>query len=129
MTRDEKKQAKLQAIEKKRAEDYYADDLALPPECDVLCPFRQCYHKYHNKGSYTPGRGYTQYYQEFRPVCGTRMAHGCQDRDTSANLAAALEWARLELSQPGTTKADRRRKSRAITVIVAVKNQLKVRIQ
>lgn len=60
-----------------KRELYYDDPLILPPECDVLCPFRPCYNKYENKGSFTPGVGYTKYSSTFQPVCGTRMTCGC----------------------------------------------------
>lgn len=50
-------------------QDYYEDDLALPPEADHLCLFRPCLQKYEDKGSFTPGRGYTSYHEDFRPAC------------------------------------------------------------
>lgn len=49
----------------------------LPPECDVLCEWRDCLHRGENKGPYSPGRGYTGYYPEPEYVCMTRMQQGC----------------------------------------------------
>lgn len=44
--------------------------------CDKISEIGElCYHKSTNKGSYTIGRGYTRYYDDF--LCGTRHAHGC----------------------------------------------------
>lgn len=51
----------------------------LPPECDELCRWRKCLHKGENKGPYTPGRGYTSYFDKPEYVCMTRMQHGCGD--------------------------------------------------
>ena len=75
-------------------EEYYNNSLILPPECDVLCPYRRCYNKYENKGSFTPGKGYTSYSKVFTPACGTRMSSGCpswrDEANDEANLPRAL---------------------------------------
>ena len=74
------------------------DRKILAPECDLLCRFRSCYHPAENKGSFTPGRGYTRYYDTPDPVCGTRHAHGCPHgsgvRGEGLNLEEMLKWAR-----------------------------------
>jgi len=49
----------------------------LPPECDQLCKWRSCLQKGENKGAYTLGRGYTNYYEKPGYVCITRLLHGC----------------------------------------------------
>lgn len=49
----------------------------LPPECDPWCRYRRCLAPGENKGTFSQGRGYTSYSQEFRPVCITRHVHGC----------------------------------------------------
>ena len=74
-TREQLKREKYLKKQRELEDAYYADELKMPPECDDLCRFRQCYHKSTNKGSYTIGRGYTRYYDDF--LCGTRHAHGC----------------------------------------------------
>jgi len=37
----------------------------------------ECFQLGFDKGSYTPGIGYTSYYDKERPVCWTRHMHGC----------------------------------------------------
>lgn len=73
---------------------YYANPFILPPECDALCYFRPCYHKYENKGAFAVGTGYTKYSDDFMPVCATRQAHGCPGYrgsvDDEADMAAAV---------------------------------------
>lgn len=49
----------------------------LAPECDELCRFRHCLVPGEDKGSYTPGKGYTEYKCLPEPVCLTRLLHGC----------------------------------------------------
>ena len=49
----------------------------LPPECDEYCPYRKCYAPGFDKGSFTPGRGYTSYHKVPRPCCMTRLTKGC----------------------------------------------------
>jgi len=118
--------------EEKRREEYYADELALPPECDVLCPFRPCFNKYEDKGSFSVGRGYTSYSETFRPACGTRLNHGCphwrgkpQDKD-EVDLSEALKWAAEQLELPTRTKADRRRRTRAVHIVQMVRTYLEL---
>jgi hypothetical protein len=47
------------------------------------CAQRSCFQLGFDKGSYTPGRGYTSYYRDAKghtiekPVCMTRHLHGC----------------------------------------------------
>ena len=49
----------------------------LPPECDEYCPYRKCYAPGFDKGSFTPGRGYTSYHKVPQPCCMTRLTRGC----------------------------------------------------
>lgn len=42
-----------------------------------LCWMRECMNPGEDKGSYTPGRGYTSYYKNPRPECMRRLLHGC----------------------------------------------------
>lgn len=44
---------------------------------DAKCPKRDCYSLGFDKGSFTPGRGYTRYHEKEKPVCGHRLYHGC----------------------------------------------------
>lgn len=50
---------------------------------DKDCPKRSCYRLGFDKGSYTPGRGYTSYHKDSKgknieyPVCMTRHLNGC----------------------------------------------------
>lgn len=45
---------------------------------DRDCPQRECYMLGFDKGSFTPGVGYTSYHKDGdRPVCMTRHLHGC----------------------------------------------------
>lgn len=46
-------------------------------ECGLLAWWRECYHPGENKGTYSPGRGYTSYHKVPIKVCGTRYFHGC----------------------------------------------------
>lgn len=55
---------------------------------DVLrrdCGSRECFQLGFDKGTYTPGRGYTSYHRDARgrrverPVCMTRHLRGCPD--------------------------------------------------
>lgn len=47
------------------------------------CGSRECFQLGFDKGTYTPGRGYTSYHRDGRgrrvekPVCMTRHLHGC----------------------------------------------------
>lgn len=101
------KTQKQKAEEQRKA--YYDDPLALPPECDDLCRFRPCYNKYENKGSFTPGTGYTDYYDDFTPVCSTRMSQGCPPTRNApgdkANHIKALLWAAETLIAYRTTRS------------------------
>lgn len=65
--------------EQAKMEKYYADELSMPPECDALCRFRNCYNKGQDKGAYNVGRGYAYYYERFIPACLTRLNCGCPD--------------------------------------------------
>lgn len=54
--------------------------VGLTRDVDVVdedCPHRSCFWLYFDKGSFTPGVGYTSYYEKERPCCGTRHMHGC----------------------------------------------------
>jgi hypothetical protein len=44
---------------------------------DRKCPERPCYSFGFDKGSFSPGRGYTSYYDKPKPVCARRLYHGC----------------------------------------------------
>lgn len=61
------------------------DRLEPTPDADVLCLFRACYSPGEDKGNFTPGRGYTSYHAEPRPVCMTRMCHGCPSGPVGAD--------------------------------------------
>lgn len=41
------------------------------------CEFRPCFRLLEDKGSFTPGVGYTSYHGKSRWVCGTRHLNGC----------------------------------------------------
>lgn len=103
MTREEQRELRREKLQEKKREEYYGNDYIMPPECDACCRFRDCYNKYENRGSFTPGRGYTSYHSDFRPACGTRLSHGCPSRrgepDDSFDLLAALEWALAEFEK------------------------------
>ncbi len=44
---------------------------------DSDCEFRPCYRFGFDKGSFTPGVGYTSYHAKAQPVCMTRHLNGC----------------------------------------------------
>lgn len=44
---------------------------------DADCLERPCYWFGFDKGSFTPGRGYTSYNEKERPCCLERHIHGC----------------------------------------------------
>lgn len=90
--------------EEKKREAYYANPFALPPECDPLCLVRQCFHKYENKGSFSQGRGYLRYYENFRPVCGVRMSQGCPSTRRASSEELNKEKARELLLLPRIPK-------------------------
>lgn len=122
-TREQIKQDKFLMQQRELEDAYYADELKMPPECDDLCRFRRCYHKSTNKGSYTICRGYTRYYDDFRPVCGTRHAHGCPSarRDNSnCDVVKALRFVRdsieSQLSTVKPTAADRKELRRRMRI-------------
>lgn len=46
-------------------------------ECGLLAWWRPCYRAGENKGTFSPGRGYTSYFKKPIKVCGTRFYHGC----------------------------------------------------
>lgn len=52
-----------------------------PPEFDELCDHRQCCHIGEDKGTYTPGKGYTSYYKNPIPCCMVRLNHGCPNKN------------------------------------------------
>ena len=51
--------------------------------CDPKCADRPCFQLGFDKGTFSPGRGYTSYHTDGkgrrveRPVCMTRHLHGC----------------------------------------------------
>jgi len=120
--------------EEKRRNAYYTDPLALPPECDCLCPFRPCFNKYENKGSFSTGRGYTSYSSTFRAACGTRLSHGCPlwrgESEDKVDMLKALKWAHEQLSaekRTPRTKAERCVRKRVLDVIGTVADRLESR--
>ncbi len=44
---------------------------------DAECGQRPCFWLFFDKGSFTPGVGYTRYYDKARACCGTNHLHGC----------------------------------------------------
>jgi hypothetical protein len=44
---------------------------------DKECAGRRCFRFGYDKGSYTPGVGYTNYHTKPKPVCLTRHVDGC----------------------------------------------------
>ena len=53
--------------------------------CDSECGKRECLHVGQDKGSFTPGRGYTSYHDKPRWVCETRHHHGCPEAGVCLN--------------------------------------------
>jgi hypothetical protein len=51
----------------------YTVDCCEPDKCWA----RPCMRAGEDKGSFTPGRGYTSYYKKPKAVCVTRQFHGC----------------------------------------------------
>lgn len=98
----------MNAKEKAARDKYYANECILPPECDALCRWRPCYHKYENKGAYSVGRGYTNYYDIFIPVCGHRMCHGCPEwrnkPGDKIRASTAIQWAYDTLGDSSKSK-------------------------
>ena len=102
------------ATEKQRNR-YYDNPFALPPECDTLCLVRSCFNKYENRGNYSQGRGYTSYYTDFRPVCGTRMCQGCPSWRNTDSDQLSVDRARELL----TEKRVPRKIRDALTTLIA----------
>lgn len=115
-------------------DEYYDNHLVLPPECDVLCPFRHCYHKSEDKGSFQPGRGYINYHVAFRPVCATRHAQGCPDWRGEAGdkvqLLRALDAgvALMENNRSSRTKQGAAARQRGKDIIKAIGELLKKKL-
>jgi hypothetical protein len=112
---------------------YYSDDLALPPEADVLCLMRPCFNKYEQKGTYNPGRGYTSYSNRFEPACATCLNHGCPDwRDTPEDevdlaLALAKSYELLTAHKADRTKDGQKRYSFGLKLLDEVRKALQRR--
>lgn len=115
-------------------EEYYNNSLILPPECDVLCPYRPCYNKYENKGSFSPGYGYTSYASTFQPACGTRLNSGCPDWRNEAgdevDLVRALDagLGLMENHAGARTKRDKAKRQRGKDIIQAGLRLLKKKL-
>ena len=88
----------MKKSEELKREKYYANVFSLPPECNPLCLVRSCFNKYENKGSFSVGRGYTSYHDEFYPACGTRMNCGCPSSRDSGNEEFDINKAKELLS-------------------------------
>lgn len=137
MNREEQRNMKKKAIEEKKRNDYYSNEYSMPPECDACCKFRPCYNKYENKGSFSPGRGYVDYYSEFYPACGTRMNSGCPSHrncfDDSFDELEAMEFLQKTLFGECTDK--KKKKSdiafarRIIRDMIALKKKQKERLE
>ena len=109
--------------EQKKREKYYSDPLAMPPECDPLCRFRGCYNKGEDKGTFSPGRGYTSYYKTFNPACMQRLHHGCRGRTlTIGQQAKAVKWAMGMLRS--TRKLERQAGLRVMDALVLFLEEL-----
>ena len=107
----------MNKAEERKRDQYYADPLAMPPECDLLCRFRPCYAKYEDKGSYTAGLGYTDYSSRFCAACATRLNHGCGSGRASYGRAEALRWVVKQLASK--TKRDRDAAVRTLNAMAA----------
>lgn len=122
MTREEQRELKKEKIEKEKRDLYYSDELAMPPECEPCCMFRSCYNKYENKGSYTPGRGYTSYYSQFYPACGTRLNSGCPDRtgglNDSFDMTKAVNFLKEKLKEYKNSDMKKKEKERLLNFIL-----------
>jgi len=54
---------------------------------DVDCAFRSCFALGFDKGSFTPGVGYTEYHAGgVKPVCWTRHLNGCPHKDPTEGV-------------------------------------------
>lgn len=94
------------------------DDFSeLPPECDVLCEWRRCLHRGYNKGSYTPGRGYTSYYAKPIYVCLYRMQHGCPQPRPTPDLQTMITDLQAKTHSLKMTKKVRAEISRLYKII------------
>lgn len=58
---------------------------------DADCEFRRCFWFGFDKGSFTPGVGYTSYHAQERPVCFTRHLHGCPHKPREEGVAHTYE--------------------------------------
>jgi hypothetical protein len=54
------------------------------------CLSMKCYHPHRNGGPFTPGRGYTSYYQKPEWVCITRDCHGCPEKPEKKETTRAV---------------------------------------
>jgi hypothetical protein len=52
-------------------------DKKLVEVVDKRCKGQTCFQLFNDKGTYSPGRGYTSYYAKPRWCCGTNHLHGC----------------------------------------------------
>ena len=60
------------------------------------CPKLNCYQLGQDKGTYSPGRGYTSYYKKPKWVCMTRHLHGCPETGEEE-----AKWQYLEQKKSG----------------------------
>ena len=76
--------------------------------CDSDCGSRPCFWLGQDKGSFTPGRGYTSYHKKPLWVCMTRHLHGCPESGICLNCRTIFipgrkvcSWCRQELHPGG----------------------------
>lgn len=84
-------------------------------DCDVsdaLCAFRDCLHVAEDKGSYTPGVGYTSYHRSPRLVCMTRHVRGCPHPQPDPDPERARCCPSPDFARPRKGQSPRRQRCR-----------------
>lgn len=68
---------------------------------DRRCAERPCFWFGFDKGTFVPGRGYTSYHKEERPVCLQRHLHGCPQK------SICPECRLIDVDPPGVNTCSR----------------------
>jgi hypothetical protein len=64
---------------------------------DRECSKVKCFQLGQDKGSFTPGRGYTSYHKKPRWVCMTRHVHGCPTAGVCLDCRTIVNPANLKI--------------------------------
>lgn len=84
--------------------------------CDVHCLHRSCLHIHYDKGSFTPGVGYTSYNKNPPLVCNTRHLYGCPVPAPAPMCCEKPEYHKIKFGEFYKTCKNCRKRVRTLTV-------------